>query len=104
MFRTPFAIMMFMSLASGSALAQTNANEPNAPDAATDATTHMDKQLGNEQMPQDKTLSNAEVRRLQNQQQSGAGTQEQTTGATVTTTPSANPVPSDKTDSGAMGR
>ena len=48
------------------ALLSTLATAAMAQDAATDATTPMDRAAGNLNTPQDQTLSNAEVRRLQN--------------------------------------
>jgi hypothetical protein len=84
MFRTPFAIMAFMSFSAMPVLAQTT-----TPESASDATTIMDKEAGNQTPPTDNTLSNSEVKHLQE----GTGGDQETTGAMGTVT-GGTPVPS----------
>ncbi len=79
MFRTPFAIMAFMSLSTMPVMAQGTAT----PESASDATTTMDKEAGNQVPQTDNTLSNTEVQQLQGQENGG---QKQTTGAMGTLT------------------
>ncbi len=75
--RAPFAIMIamttFLALPALPSWAQ---------DAASDATTPMDKQVGNQQPPTDDTLSNQEVQSLEK-----AGGQPRRTAAPVATDP-----------------
>ena len=67
--RTPFAIMFamtsFLALPAPSVWAQ-------AADSASDATTPMDKAVGNLDQPGDNTLSNDEVQQLKHQQNKAA--------------------------------
>ncbi len=76
--RAPFAIMIAMTSFLALPIHGVHAQE-----AASDATTPMDKQVGNQQTPQDDTLSNTEVKQLMHQENTTG--QQQTTGSTLTT-------------------
>ena len=99
--RTPYAIMLamttFLALPVATAWAQ---------ESATDATTPMDRKVGNEVPPTDNTLSNEEVLALK--QQENTGGKQQGPGATVTTGDAAPSVsgttPSYKTKSGSAAK
>jgi hypothetical protein len=99
--RTPFAIMLamtsFLALPVPSAWAQ---------DSATDATTPIDRKVGNDMPPTDNTLSNDEVRQLKHQENTGGS--EQGPGATITTGDAAPSVsgttPSYKVKSGSAAK
>jgi hypothetical protein len=69
------ALIALLSLLAMPAFAQ---DDVQPPDSASDATTPMDKKVGNLAPPTDNTLSNQEVKQLENQ-----GGQQQTTGATT---------------------
>ena len=83
MLRKKYAAYAFAVMIAAPSMAPDTVHAQGTPESASDATTTMDKQLGNQTPPRDNTLSNQEVEQLQ---QEGAGGQQQTTGATGTVT------------------
>jgi hypothetical protein len=97
MFRTPFAIMAFMSFSAMPVLAETTP----PPESASDATTIMDKQAGNQTPPTDNTLSNTEVKQLENQSQTTGAMGTVTGGSTMPSVSGTTPIYEEKGGSAA---